>query len=247
MIIKYADNHTWRKTIHPDIFPDFGKNSTKKLKSCLDNVETLRLSHKFGELDENFFTWFQPMYDTQIANRKNFGGYDIFATTLGKADCQHTYQTLTLLENGTPIGGAIFTRRKVRVSIVYRAFFGKFVNGKTRCTPALYAEYLLHKEALRLKLPDLTHGADKNPYGINSAIGLAIFKLSVGCTARLQRQRERHQIDITTLTQDALVLEYPETGDVITKGHLVTTRANQEKYEQLLKYPDLLTITTHLY
>lgn len=246
MLITYADNHTWRKTMHPDIFPDFGTSNSKKVKACLASLEANKITHEFTPLDEDFFQWFQEMYDTQIGTRKNFGGQKIVESTLHRTESKHPYFSLTLKQDGKEVGGAIFTQRKDRISLVYRAFLAKFPEHNLRATPALYAEYLLHVEALRLGLPDFAHGADKNPYGINSAIGLATFKLSVGCTARLQRQRDPHQIETESIDQDALILELPEQGEIITDAHLITTVDNLPKYEQLLKYPDQLNITTHL-
>lgn len=247
MKLLYADNHTWRKTIHPDIFPDFGKNNTKKLKSLLSGMEEQNISYTFESLAKEFFVWFSPLYDSLIASRENFGGYDIIESTLNNTNSKYPYFSFSLLIDNVPIGGAIFTMRKNKLSLVYRAFPSKFPESiDTRCTPALLAEYLLTVYTVCEGKEELAHGADKNPYGINSAIGLAIFKLSVGCKPFLQKTFEVRELDLETLTHDVLVLEYPSEGKRINEAALIATEESLSKYQQLFKYTEQLKIKTYI-
>lgn len=246
MRVTYANNHTWRKTIHPEILPDFGKSNAKKISKLLPEVAKLGITTETKPLEAEFFTWFSPLYDSLIVSRKNFGGYDIVGSTLGNETAKHPYYSFTLAIDGQPFGGAIFTLREDRLSLVYRAFPSQFPDHfKTRCTPALLAEYRFHELALAHGKPKLAHGADKNPYGLNSAIGLAIFKLSVGCRPYLQKTYEVNELDVSQLQEDVLVLELPEDGKAITRATLACTKERLPKYEQLFKYPAQLHVDVY--
>jgi hypothetical protein len=90
----------------------------------------------------------------------------------------------------------------------------------------------------------ISHGKDRNPYGLNSAIGMAGFKLSVGCRPSnvTDGTYEIHTLDTDKLTEDCLILEQPKEGTDITKAYLVTSRENGHKHLQVTKYPEQLSV-----
>lgn len=248
MLIRYASRHRWIKTIHPDILPDFGKNGSKKITRLLNRAAERNISYIFAPLEESFFTWFKPLYDNQVAVKNNFSERDIIANTLYNRTSKYPCYSLTILENDLPVGGAIFSLRPNRLSIIYRVFMSSWRESlDLRCSPALFAEYLLSQHALQHNLPNLVHGRDKNPYGINAAIGLAAFKLSVGCHPELQKTHDVHEFDTEgDYTVDTLVLKLPDDSRVIKEAYLITTENNFPKYDQLMKYEKLLKINTVL-
>lgn len=244
MLIQYASNHRWVKDIHEDIFPDFGKNNTKKINKLLGNLAQCDISYKFSPLDEDTLSWFVPQYQYRISKKNNPRVLDIYASTLGKTDAPYPYFCLTLFEKDQPIGGTIFTLRENRLSISFRSYADIWSQHEDIVSsPALFAEYLITVHAQENGKKRLVHGKDKNPYGMNSSIGVAIFKLSVGCWPQLQKPFETHEIDLTTCAKNILVLKKPDKAR-IREAFLVTTRADEKKYEQILKYPERLAVTT---
>lgn len=242
-----SNRHRWVKQIHPEILPDFGKSGTKKITQLLAKVDSSDISYGFAPLDEAFFEWFTPQYLNQVGNKKNFGGQDVIAKTLHRENIMFPYYSLTVFESGKPLGGVIFTLRENKLSVAYRVFRNEWNNHPTlRCSPALYAEYLLTKHAVEKNLQFLVHGIDKNPYGVFAAIGLATFKLSVGCHPETCLTHEVQEFTPTEYTDDILVFEYPKDSKVIENATLITTEAKLPKYEQLLKYGHLLKIKTVL-
>lgn len=247
MKVNYANNHKWVKKIHPDIFPDFGKSSSKKIQKLLKlNERHPHTQCTFKPLDELFLDWFIPFYHEKINKKDNPNPHDVYATTLGKSDAKYTYYALTLSEEEIVLGGAIFTLREDRLSIVYRAFEDRWEDEKLPGSPSLLAEYELTRYCLEHEKQVLVHGSDRNPYGINSGIGVATFKLSIGCQPELQKTYVVDTIDLGTVTQDVLVMELPEQGTKIVTAHLSTTHEQLHKYTQLLSYSQIIDIVTHI-
>lgn len=235
MKIAYADNHKWVKKISTDILTDLGSNAAKKIRKILNEIEQHEISHTIEPLDEAFITWFEPLYVKRINGKSNPNVYDIRATTLHRSHAKYPYHSLTLYEKGVPVGGTIFTIREDRVSLVYRAFQPTW-SFPHRCSPALLAEYIITEYTQKLGKDTLVHGSDKNLYGVNSDIGMAVFKLSTGCHPELQKKYSVTEIDLSTFDSDVLVLELPQQGTRITTAYLYASEACAEKYAQLFKY-----------
>ena len=243
MIIKHADKHRWIKAINPDIFSDFGKNNTKKITSLLATLTDTTITHTFTLLTEADTIWFTQLYTTNLASKHNPKPHNVYETTLGKPVMKFPYYILTIFEQGKPIGGTIFTLRTDRLSMVYRTYASDWCIEKSKCSPALYAEYLATKFAQDQHLPYLVHGRDQNPYGVNSHVGVAIFKLSVGCSADLTIIHTINETDLNTLPYGSLLLTYPDNTVNITAGYLIGDEETASKYEQLFKYPEQLLVT----
>lgn len=243
MVIQHTDKHRWIKVIDPLIFPDFGKNNTKKIQALLSGISASNVTHLFEPLTPTHIEWFEKLYNANLATKHNPRPYDVFATTLGKDVIVHPYFIVTLLENETPIGGTIFTLRKDRLSMVYRTYPADWSQNNFKCSPALYAEFLATEYALLQGKPKLVHGVDANPYGVNSHVGVAIFKLSTGCHAEIKSAYLKTESDLNTLPYNSLVLAHPTLGNRITDAFLIGDAATALKYEQLFKYPEQLNIT----
>jgi len=243
----FSNKHKWIKQIHPDILPDFGKSGSKKIKHLLEKISSTNITYHFSPLTNDFFNWFTPQYNKQVGSKKNFSAHNIVDKTLHRSNKIYPYYSLTVLESSKPVGGVIFTLRKGHLSVAFRVFKPTWEDNLAfRCSPSLFAEYLLAQHALKNNLENLVHGVDRNPYGMNASIGLAIFKLSVGCHPEVCIKHEINKLDTTKYLTDTLVLEYPTDSKVIKKATLITTPENLPKYNQLMKYEHLLKVKTIL-
>ncbi len=245
MIVQYADFHNWYKNISDDPIEDFAKSNQKRLRATLKVVDATDVSYEIKRIDESFLEWFVPFYEKTIQSKDNPNVYDI-RTIIAEKGATIDYYSLTLYEGGTPIGGTIFSDRGNRYSYGYRAFQNEWEHTKLPSTPTFYAEYILAQHSLQNGKHKLSHGKDRNPYGINSGIGLCIFKLSVGCTAALPKTYQTATIDTDTVAENVLVLEKPSDGVRITDAHLCVREADLEKYIQVTKYPEQLQVHIHL-
>ncbi len=246
MLIDYANHHSWFKSACEDSLFHYGKSDRKRLQKTIQGAAARNITYLIEPASEAFFKWFTPLYTQSIKKKPNGSVRDVESLTIGNPDNKFPYYTATLYEAGEPIGGCIFADYGWYYSIAYRMFEREWRVADLPASPALYGEYLLDCYTYEQGKKDLVHGRDRNPYGINSAIGLGIFKLAVGCKARTALTHEKLTIDTDTVTTDALVLHYPNKGRRITTATLLCTEASRPKYEQLFTYPERLTINTIL-
>jgi hypothetical protein len=245
-MITYAPYHRWLKPAVEKPESLYSTNNEKRLRSTLPRVADQMITHEFKPLDTDFLAWFVPMYESTIGDKKNSVIHDVYETTLGNPNSLSEYWSLAVYEKGVPVGGTVIGIRPDRIMIVYRIYKQKWSEGTLQANPSLYSEYLVSKYAYDTGKSFVSHGKDRNPYGLNANIGLAIFKLSVGCAPSIIRDNDEYlpiELDTTTLDTDALVLHYPTLGDIISNATLVTRRETAEKYAQLLHYPELLSVT----
>jgi hypothetical protein len=246
-MITYAPYHRWLKPAVEKPESLYSSNNEKRIRSTLPRISDQGITHEFKPLDAAFLSWFVPMYESTISDKKNSVVHDVYETTLGNKNSLSEYWSLAVYEKGEPVGGTVIGVRADRIMIVYRIYKQKWSKGTLQANPSLYSEYLVSKYAFDTNKSFVSHGKDRNPYGLNANIGLAIFKLSVGCAPSIIRENDEYTpttIDVATLDTDALILHYPNEGDTITTATLVTARDTEEKYAQLVHYPELLKVTT---
>ena len=245
MVITHTEKHRWIKKIDSFILNDFGKNNTKKIQALLSDVATSTITYSFSLLTKEHVDWFESLYNANLATKHNPQPYDVYKTTLGKDVINHPYYILSLTEQGTHIGGTIFTLRKDRLSMVYRTYPSTWIHNTFKCSPALYAEYLATEYAVLQNKPYLVHGIDFNPYGVHSNVGVAIFKLSIGCHPEIKSEYPLIHTDLNSLPFNSLILEAPVPGTHITEAYLIGDDETAQKYEQLFKYPERLHINLY--
>ncbi len=198
---------------------------------------------KIELLTEDFFTEFTPQYTLNIGGKENAMVHDVQTVTLNNESNNSVYYGLSIHENGHYIGGTIFSLRKESVSYAYRTFEKGWRYAKLNANPALIAEHMVAEFGRANGKSILSHGKDRNPYGLNSAIGMAGFKLSVGCfPSTLKGVYDICTIETDTLTKDCLILEQPPQAGNIEKAYLVTKKENEGRYLQVTKYPDQLKV-----
>ena len=243
MQVTFPSHHRWQCTLTEDPTEHFSQRTAGKIRTALALLDRVGVSYVISPLTETFLDKFIPLYTEHIGSKANALIHDVSEKTLGKKATSFPYYSLSLLEQGVFIGGTIFSLRPDRISFAYRAFNPSWSQANLKITPAYIGEYALSEFANIHKLSIISHGKDRNPYGLNAAIGLATFKLSVGCRATVPKGCEIKSIDTDTLATDALILSLPTDGETeINKAYLVTSRENEHKYLQVTKYPDLLQV-----
>ncbi len=165
--------------------------------------------------------------------------------TVYKKDTPYSYYALILKEDGIPIGATIFSERKHTLSIAYRIYPNSWTMGSMQANPSLYTEYLINMYAAERGFTMISHGRDRNPYGPNSYVGLAGFKLSIGCAAYIPlKSIPVEEFDTDNAQCDTFIFEYPQEGRRITKGYLICSEEMCERYMQNTKYPHLIEVET---
>jgi hypothetical protein len=183
------------------------------------------------------------LYEARINEKENPRVFAIAEKTLGGKKPEK-YFSMALYEDNTAIGGTIFSLTDDKLSIAYRTYQNNWLQANLQANPSSYTEYLLNVEAQQQNKSIIIHGKDRNPYGLNSSIGLANFKLAAGCHPELPKVYEVNTIDTDTLTRDVLIFAFPEPGETtIKKAFLIVDDAGFEKWSQVAKYPHLLDVT----
>ncbi len=248
MDIHYAAKQIWRKptAINPEIF--YSKKNTKRIRSTLSRLAEYQVSYTFVPLSEEFLHWFSPLYIELIGQKRNATLHNLHEKTLGNPTPPLEYMALTVTMGDTVLGGAIVSINGDRLMIAYRAFLPKWPTGSLQASPSLYADYVIAKIAHTLGKQQISHGKDRNLFGINSDIGQLIYKLSVGYRPQLpaQSSNEPHEvltINTDEITENTVILHYPEVGELITNATLVTKRQDEELYSQLFHYSEQLAVT----
>ena len=244
MQVTLPSHHSWKKDISSGIEIDFSGRAAKKIHAALPILEENNISYTIQPLTEDFFVDFMPLYTEHIGNKQNALLYDVKDKTLFNTTHSFPYYSFSLFESGVFIGGTIFSLRTDTISYAYRTFNNIWKHANIKASPAMIGEYVIAQFASAQGKKFLSHGKDRNPYGLNAAIGLATFKLSVGCRPSVGKENEYtiQTIDTDTVSSDCLMLELPKEGQAITKAYLVTSPENLEKYIQVTKYPDQLMV-----
>jgi hypothetical protein len=249
MIINYLEKHIWRKDAVSEPEQLYGKKNSKRIRSILPRVDSQDIRFEFLPLDGSFLGWFTPFYKEHIGSKKNAQIHDLYAQTLGKAEHVYEYWSLTIFEKDKPVGGSIIFTNNELLMLAYRAFLPKWEFGSLQASPSLYADYITSKIAFETGKRQVSHGKDRNLYGINSSIGQAIYKLSVGYIPQIPKPKENEvstilTIDTDDIMVDSLLFHLPEKGERITHATLLTHRASEQDYMQMRQYPDLIKVDT---
>ncbi len=244
MIIQYPTSHTWLKSVLTNPLAGFGKNHTVRIKNSLKKIAESTVTFKIEPLTPTIIDWFTPLYAETVGEKNNAKISNVYSSTLGKAS-PYPYYALILLEAGVPIGATIFSERTHTLSFAYRIYPNHWLQNSLPAGPSLYAEYLINDYVAQKKLTKISHGKDRNPYGYNAGIGLALFKLSVGCSIYLPNvPHDSDSIELDSVTDNILVFEYPKNDlKQISQAYLCVDTEAYEKYHSITKYDHLVHTT----
>jgi hypothetical protein len=242
MQVTFPSHHRWQRSVSSDPLEHFSPRTSGKIKTAISKLASEHITHEIKPLDEGFFELFLPLHLAHLDKKDNVIVHDVVKNTLRNTGSNHPYYSLSLFEQGEFIGGTIFSIRTDRISFAYRVFLPSWKHAPLKISPAYIGEYLTAQFAHERNLPFISHGQDRNPYGLNADIGLATFKLSAGCSAFAASKAEVNTIETADIQQDCLILEQPIDGKVIKKAYLVTSRETEHKYLQVTKYPNQLLV-----
>ena len=239
MIITIPDKVSWRKTIGTDSFSHYNKTNAKRILKTSTHQKRDSIDFVIEALTPDHLAWFEPMYISKIAQKINPQIINLYDTTLKKEN-RH-YKILTITENQVNIGAIIFSETDTEVSISYKIFADTWEVSTLPAGPSLYADYLLTESSMLAGKTVMSHGKDRNGYGITSSIGLAIFKILLGYKPYLPKKYVLQTIDDTTIFGDVLYFRSTE-GTPELEGNLYTTHATESSWLRLKSYEDQVKI-----
>lgn len=243
MKIPYTEQISWHKVITDNPMEGISNSNQKRLRSTVGSLPE-EITHQIHPITPELLDWFIPLYESTIQTKNSPNVIDIREAIKKNSDTVD-YFVLVLFENGKKVGATIFSEKKSFLSIAYRIYPNEWSSVKTAASPSLYSEYLICKHAHKRGYKKLSHGKDRNAYGMNASIGLAVFKLSYGCKAYVgTKSPEIKVLDIDEISKDVLIIRYDEAASFLKNGYLICARETEDKYTQVTKYQDQLKIET---
>lgn len=204
MITSYLPSHiSWKVQIsrEQDIFALFGQSTAKKIKRSLKLLEENNLSYTVDTVDNEYLDLFIPLYEKNILQKHNPKLFDIKQYIAdGIAKKGGIYKAITLRRGNEYLGGMIFYPYTLTLSVAFKVF-PSTMEPRLPINLALIAEYFLYSYAAEQKMHTVLHGKDRNFYGVNSAIGLAMYKLNAGCRPYISKDA----IEVEKITQEKIV------------------------------------------
>lgn len=194
-------------------------------------------------IDEAYVNHFLPLYQHYMEAKVGGGVAQVQAKLQAACQAGRQYESISLWAGDTLLGSLIYNVRADRLSVAYRVF-PRQLGLKLPISCSYVGEYQLLARAQQLQKPLITHGRDRNVYGQHAAIGLAMYKLSIGCFPVVASSSERLVVAASDLASgtDLLIFLLPSADQNITSAVLLCEDMSEEstkRYNTLLHHPAL--------
>lgn len=229
-----------------DPFDIIGPRTGKKIRKALSILDGSPFQFKIEQIDNALLDAFVPLYEDNMRSKQNGTIFPVKEKILECTAKGKTYEMVSLYENNVFVGGMIYSVQKERISVAYKVF-PKDTPLKFPVSLSFVAEYKLFERAMELKKTELLHGKDRNCYGVFSNVGLAMYKLQIGCLPHVSQSKENtfyEEHDIKP-TSDTLVFLGSKNGEPIHEAILYTTKDEEtaKMVYQILFSRSFLTVT----
>jgi hypothetical protein len=176
--IKYPEYVSWRLDLSgkKNVSDCFSTKTLKKIKATFAKLEVNKYKFIINKLDKMQLVEFEKIYREHINKKRNPVYIDILNQF---TDFTNLYILKLSLED-VMVGALIFRKNIDNLSAIYK-YFPFEMESKLPISTTYLAEYKFFEHAMDQKCRYIKHGKDKNVYGVNTDIGLARFKLQIGC------------------------------------------------------------------
>ncbi len=181
MNLLYPSKIIWRLDLTPDQTPEtiLGKTTYKRVIKTLPLLEAAGYRFVIEPITDAWLNDFAPLYQEHIGKKNNSIVFDIIERVHEGQQAGKEYFVISLYHQQVLCGGLIFASLNNTFRVAFRVFPLQ-TTIKTPTSASYVAEYLLLEHAFAQHISKLSHGRDRNAYGINTSIGLALYKLRVG-------------------------------------------------------------------
>ena len=199
--ITYPTKVRWIKEVTADPLDHYGKKNREKIRAFLKATD--EISVDYVPLTDELLKWFQPLYEADISSRENPATFDVRSRTLNHPT-GGDYWMQIITEAGNRIGATIFSVKPDRLNLAFKVFPHQWPVKKRQASPSFCADYFITQYAREIDKQFVSYGMDRNPYGPNASIGLAVFKLSIGCYPYLPTTSVDYiDLDLASLDENA--------------------------------------------
>jgi hypothetical protein len=180
-----------------DNISDYFSYSENKFTESLKILKQNGFRFEFELYTNSFLENFLPLYNNVISAKRNPGIKPIKEIVDEKLKMNTPTYTLSVFQNDIFIGGYIFFQYKDYLLNSFSSLLKEIPLKVKVGNIAFVCNYLIYKFAyFDLGLKKYSHGTDRNLYGLNSDVGLCIFKLRCGSKPYIFQRGDLNQIHI---------------------------------------------------
>ena len=232
--IMYPSHIGWRVALDGvnDVAHFFGTETVKRVEKSKTLLAQSPTGFRFicEPVTPAWLDAFVPLYEEYIGAKEHAAVSQVRAHIAAEQAKGKAYETISLWEGKKFLGGVIYAVMKDRIQVAYRVF-PRQLSVKLPVGVSYLAEDYLYRRVFELGKKTIVHGRDRNPYGLNSAIGLAEYKLKIGCAPFVSSAPVVTFKKLAELPahQEALVFLGTEKERTITQARLISERALEEQ------------------
>jgi hypothetical protein len=248
--MNYPKYITWRKEITEltSVYDTFGKKTQARIKKAFSILESQdKYTLRTVEVDDNFLKEFVPIYRSNMDQKRNTLHIDIASKINERKALGDTYKSVALFEYDKLIGGLIFNDKKNVVKNAYKTT-PRVLDIKLPINITFLIEFLFTQYAIDTK-KRIMGGQDRNIFGMNAEIGLAMFKVQAGYYPVIINIDSNEILDDFTWNKkdDVLIFEGKEMGGKCDNATLFLATKEEDiinnKYSILLNNKHFKTQT----
>ena len=213
----------------------FGAETMKRLEKAKVLLAESPAGFRFvcEEITPAWLDKFVPLYEEYIGSKENAAVSHVREHITEEQAKGKKYETISLWEGEKFLGGVVYAVMPESIQVAYRVF-PRQLSVKLPVGMSYVAEDYLYRRVFELGKKKIVHGRDRNPYGLNSAIGLAEYKLKIGCSPLVSRAAivTFKKVEDLPTDKEALVFLGKELGEPITEALLISDRSLEELQKQ---------------
>ncbi|MBT3538588.1 hypothetical protein HOF40_03495 [Candidatus Parcubacteria bacterium] len=209
----------------------FGKKTAKRIEKSIEKILESDYEIRFEDVDESFIDAFLPIYTDSITQKKG-KLYNVKEKIKKFQDEGVVYRSISLYKENILKGAMIYTIREKNLGISYNIFPNEISVKLPIKNITFVADYHIYQDAIDRKKEFVSHGKDRNLYGIptHSSIGVANHKLRAASLPHVSNSMKNEilNLDELSIDEDTLIFSGDEKGASIKKALLVSKTSEEE-------------------
>lgn len=189
--ITYPQHIVWHVDVSSstDALNCFSKKIAKRIRRGITYLENAGYTFVTEPVDDAYIDLFFPLYKENILQKDNPHVFDVKTELQKRATEGFPIEAVSLYKGTTYLGGVIYRILDEQLTINYRVFLREF-DVKTPIGASMIADYFVYKKAIELHKTTVSHGRDRNLYGLHSGLGLPLFKLHAGAKPKIKPSKD---------------------------------------------------------
>ncbi len=220
----------------------FGKQTRTRIAKSTEILMSAGYSFIFEEITESYLEKFIPLYESFITSKERGTVFPVRDRVNEGTENGKSFIALSLYKHTLYLGGLILSHDQEGtqpLSVNYKVL-PHTLEEKIPISVSFVAESYLHTYAFEHGFSLITHGIDRNIYGYHSNIGLAAFKLQIGCNPWIPSVRastgEPNQIlEVLPVFEEDMLLFLGSTYETFSTKAIIVSEKSED--ELRIKFP----------